>query len=98
MTVYQGSASSGASIINQAGATFDLQGTADLSNAYTNGNVYNGGTFTNAGTLEQSTGTGTATLAYALINSATLTQSPVRWPCRVAGRGAGRPASVAPLR
>ena len=72
VTVYQGSESSSASIVNQAGATFDLQGTADLSNAYTNGYVYNDGTFTNAGTLEQSTGTGTATLAYALNNSATL--------------------------
>ena len=72
VTVYQGSTSSGASIINQAGATFDLQGTADLSNAYINGNVYNGGTFTNAGTLEKSTGTGTATLDYALSNSGTV--------------------------
>ena len=72
VTVDQGSESSGASIVNQAGATFDLQGTADLSNAYTNGTVYDGGTFTNAGTLEQSTVTGTATLAYALNNSATV--------------------------
>ena len=79
VTVYQASPSSGASIINQAGATFDLQGTADLSNDYINGNVYDGGTFTNAGTLEKSTGTGTATIAYAItgagaivVDSATL--------------------------
>ena len=72
VTIYQGEPSSGASIINQAGATFDLQGTADLNNAYTDGNIYVGGTFTNAGTLEQSTGTGTATLGYALNNSATV--------------------------
>ena len=59
----------GRSIINQAGATFDLQGTANLSNAYINGNVYDGGTFTNAGTLEKSTGTGTATIAYTLADT-----------------------------
>ncbi len=73
VTIYQGDPSSGASIINQAGATFDLQGTAYLDNAYTNNSIYVGGTFTNAGTLENSTGTGIATLGYALNNSATVT-------------------------
>ena len=70
VTVYQGDPSSGASIINQAGATFDLQGTADLSSEYyADDTVFVAGTFTNAGTLEKSTGTGTATLGYALSNT-----------------------------
>ena len=72
VTVYPGEHDLGASIINQAGATFDLQGTANLSDAYTDGIVYYGGTFTNAGTLEKSTGAGTATLAYALSNTGTV--------------------------
>ncbi len=69
VTIYQGSTSSGASIINQAGATFDLQGNAYLDNAYTNGSVYVGATFTNAGILEKSTGTGAATMGYALVDT-----------------------------
>ena len=88
VTVYQGSLSSGASIINQAGATFDLQGTADLSNEYINGNVYNGGTFTNAGTLEQSTGTGTATIAYAITDTGTIVDN--SGTLSLTGGGSGR--------
>ncbi len=40
VTVYQGSSSSCTSITNEAGATFDIQGSATLSNAYYSNGVY----------------------------------------------------------
>ncbi len=56
--------SSTATIDNQAGATFDLQGDGYLR-------YYYGGTFSNEGTLKKSSGTGTSTISFALDNTAT---------------------------
>ena len=72
VTVYQGSTSLRGLDHQPGGRNLDLQGTAYLDNAYTNGSVYVGGTFTNSGTLEKSTGSGTATLAYALIDTGSI--------------------------
>ena len=58
--------SSTADITNQAGATFDFQAPAELDNQTFSL------TFTNAGTLEQSTGTGTVTVDYAVSDSGTI--------------------------
>ena len=54
------------SIINQAGATFDFQADASLSNAY---GLYTGVSFTNSGTLQKSAGTGTSSISFPVTNA-----------------------------
>ena len=59
----------GTSIINQAGATFDFQADASLSNAY---GLYTGVSFTNSGILQKSAGTGTSSISFSLSNTGTI--------------------------
>jgi RHS repeat-associated protein len=72
-TIYLASGS-GATIDNEAGATFDFQADATLSTLYY---VYGGisiasATFNNSGTLEMTAASGTATVDYALNNAGTV--------------------------
>jgi YD repeat-containing protein len=64
-TIYAQNA--GATIDNQLGGTFDFQAGATL-----NINGLSSSTFNNAGTLEQSTGTGTATISFPVADTGTI--------------------------
>ena len=58
-----------ATINNQAGATFDFQADATLSNVYTGNGAAYPTAFNNAGTLEKSAGSGTTTIDFLLNNT-----------------------------